>query len=98
MDLIERNVLALWATLPSYLRSTFWILVVTVALILSVAFTTLWERKVIGWIQLRKGPNRVGSICGLIPGIFQPFADVIKLLVKEVVVPTRANKIGRAHV
>lgn len=93
MDLIERNVLEIWSTLPTYVRSTFWILVVTISLILSVAFTTLWERKVIGWMQLRKGPNRVGSVFGLIPGIFQPFADVIKLLVKEVVVPTRANKV-----
>ena len=73
--------------------STGWILLVTVCLILSVAFTTLWERKVIGWMQLRRGPNRVGSVFGLLPGIFQPFADVIKLLVKEVIVPTAANKV-----
>src|SRR6187399_3200472 len=80
-----------WQALPDYLRSTFWILVVTVTLILSVAFTTLWERKVIGWMQLRKGPNRVGSIFGFLPGIFQPFADVIKLLIKEVVIPVDPN-------
>src|SRR5262245_55947148 len=78
---------------PGFLQSTFWILGVTVALILSVAFTTLWERKVIGWMQLRKGPNRVGSIFGFVPGIFQPFADVIKLLLKEVVIPTASNKL-----
>ena len=78
---------------PEYLKSTFWILIVTITLILSVAFTTLWERKVIGWMQLRKGPNRVGSIFGFIPGIFQPFADVIKLLIKEVVIPAEANKV-----
>ena len=75
------------------MKSTFWILGVTVALILSVAFTTLWERKVIGWMQLRKGPNRVGSIFGFLPGIFQPFADVIKLLIKEVVIPAESNKV-----
>ena len=73
--------------------STVWILVVTVSLILCVAFTTLWERKVIGWMQLRKGPNRVGSIFGFVPGIFQPFADVLKLLVKEVVIPAESNKV-----
>ena len=78
---------------PEYLKSTFWIAIVTVTLILSVAFTTLWERKVIGWMQLRRGPNRVGSIFGFLPGIFQPFADVIKLLVKEVVIPAEANKV-----
>ena len=85
-------ILNTWAALPAYVRSTFWILVVTVVVILSVAFTTLWERKVIGWMQLRKGPNRVGSIFGLVPGIFQPFADVIKLLLKEVVIPSASNK------
>ena len=84
--------LAYWEGLPDVVRSTVWILLVTVAVILSVAFTTLWERKVIGWMQLRKGPNRVGSIFGLLPGIFQPFADVIKLLLKEVVLPSAANK------
>src|SRR6188508_1366388 len=78
---------------PEYLKSTFWILIVTITLILSVAFTTLWERKVIGWMQLRKGPNRVGSIFGFLPGIFQPFADVIKLLIKEVVIPAESNKV-----
>jgi NADH-quinone oxidoreductase subunit H len=78
---------------PGFLQSTFWIVGVTVGLILSVAFTTLWERKVIGWMQLRKGPNRVGSIFGFLPGIFQPFADVIKLLVKEVVIPSASNKV-----
>jgi NADH-quinone oxidoreductase subunit H len=80
-----------WAI--SWVQSTTWILVVTVSLILSVAFTTLWERKVIGWMQLRKGPNRVGSIFGFVPGIFQPFADVIKLLIKEVVIPAESNKV-----
>ena len=94
--MIER-VTQFWASLPPLVQggviSTAWILVVTVAVILAVAFTTLWERKVIGWMQLRKGPNRVGSLpFGLLPGIFQPFADVIKLLIKEVVVPTAANK------
>jgi NADH-quinone oxidoreductase subunit H len=78
---------------PVAFQSLFWVVGVTVVLILSVAFTTLWERKVIGWMQLRRGPNRVGSIFGFLPGIFQPFADVIKLLVKEVVIPAESNKV-----
>jgi NADH-quinone oxidoreductase subunit H len=81
-----------WASLPGIARTTVWIVIVTVALILCVAFLTLWERKVIGWMQLRRGPNRV-RILGLFPGLGQPFADVFKLLTKEVVIPTNANKL-----
>jgi NADH-quinone oxidoreductase subunit H len=81
-----------WAALPAYGRSTVWTLLITVVLILCVAFLTLWERKVIGWMQLRRGPNRV-RVFGLLPGIGQPFADVFKLLMKEVVIPARANKL-----
>jgi NADH-quinone oxidoreductase subunit H len=78
--------------LPDYAQSTVWILVITVALIISVALLTLWERKVIGWMQLRRGPNRV-RIFGLLPGLGQPFADVFKLLMKEVVIPANSNKL-----
>ncbi len=85
------HLLALWGTLPSIIRTTVWILIITIVVILCVAFLTLWERKVIGWMQLRRGPNRV-RIFGLLPGFGQPFADVVKLLAKEVVIPTRANK------
>jgi NADH-quinone oxidoreductase subunit H len=81
----------LWYSLPDYGRSTVWTIVITIVLILSVAFLTLIERKVIGWMQLRRGPNRV-AFFGLFPGLAQPFADVFKLLLKEVIVPARANK------
>ena len=87
-----RNLANLWLALPDYGRSTVWILVITGVLILSVALLTLWERKVIGWMQLRRGPNRV-RIFGFLPGVGQPFADVVKLLLKEVVVPANANKL-----
>jgi NADH-quinone oxidoreductase subunit H len=63
------------------------ILAITVPLILAVAYLTLWERKVIGWIQVRIGPNRVGP-----KGLLQPFADVLKLLLKEIIVPSGASK------
>src|SRR5579872_1716008 len=85
-----------WNSLTDYGRHTVWTTVwticITVALILSVALLTLWERKVIGWMQLRRGPNRV-RILGLFPGLGQPFADVFKLLMKEVIIPARANRI-----
>jgi NADH-quinone oxidoreductase subunit H len=83
-----------WMGLPEIARSatisTGWIIAISIALILSVAYLTLWERKVIGWMQLRRGPNRV-RLFGILPGMGQPFADVIKLLLKEVVRPTQAN-------
>jgi NADH-quinone oxidoreductase subunit H len=82
----------IWLALPDYGRSTVWTLVITVVLIICVALLTLWERKVIGWMQLRRGPNRV-RIFGLAPGLGQPFADVFKLLMKEVIVPTKSNKL-----
>lgn len=75
------------------IQTVIWILIVTVSVIVSVAFAVLFERKIIGWMQLRKGPNRVGSIFGFWPGVFQAFADVLKLLIKEVIVPARANKV-----
>jgi len=62
------------------------ILCVLLPLMGLVAYATLWERKLIGWIQIRVGPNRVGP-----GGLLQPIADALKLLLKEIVVPAKAN-------
>ncbi len=63
------------------------IVLVVAPLMLSVAYLTLWERVAIGWSQLRPGPNRVGP-----RGWLTPIADAIKLLFKEIIVPTAANR------
>ena len=82
---------SIWATVPADFQSlvivTTQILAVTITVILTVAFTTYFERKVIGHMQGRLGPNRVGPL-----GLGQPFADFLKLLFKEVIVPRKSNR------
>jgi NADH-quinone oxidoreductase subunit H len=74
-----------------------WTILKIVAIVLPllgcVAYLTLWERKVIGWMQVRLGPNRV-TFFGIrfLGGLAQPIADGLKLLLKEIVVPTGANR------
>ena len=67
--------------------SLAFIVAIIAPLMLCVAYLTLWERKLIGWIQIRIGPNRVGPL-----GLLQPVADGIKLLMKEIILPANANK------
>ncbi|MDI9334457.1 MAG: NADH-quinone oxidoreductase subunit NuoH [Cytophagales bacterium] len=82
-------VAATWWTTMAW--PVIWALVkivcVLVPLLLFVAYLTLWERKAIGWMQIRIGPNRVGPL-----GLLQPIADALKLLTKEIIVPSAANK------
>lgn len=89
--LVPEFIVNVWNSLPptvQYLTVTVWkILIVSVGVILVVAFSTYFERKVIGSMQSRVGPNRVGPL-----GLGQPFADVIKLVIKEVVVPSQSSR------
>ncbi len=74
-----------------YIWPLVWNLVKIISLVLPimgcVAYLTLWERKMIGWMHVRIGPNRVGPA-----GLLQPIADALKLLLKEIIVPAKANK------
>src|SRR5471032_3105956 len=63
------------------------ILCVTLPLMGLVAYATLLERKLIGWIQIRIGPNRVGPM-----GLLQPIADALKLLFKEIITPAKPTR------
>jgi len=73
-------------SLHTLVNIIFEIIIVVIPLFLIVAYTTYSERKIIGFMQSRMGPMRVGP-----SGIFQPIADVIKLFTKEVIIPSNAN-------
>jgi len=91
------SIQGMWSGLPggaqSLILTTLAVVGVMLAVVMAVAFTTLAERKIIGYMQLRMGPNRI-SLFGLpvLRGLAQPFADVIKLLFKEILVPANADK------
>ena len=80
---------ALWGSyLYTAVKTLILIVIIIAPLLLCVAYLTLWERKMIGWMQIRLGPNRVGPI-----GLLQPIADGLKLFVKEIIVPSGSNKV-----
>ncbi len=81
MDFLHYNILGM------VIYAIIKIVVIMVPLILGVAYMTYAERKVIGYMQIRIGPNRVGFF-----GLLQPFADVLKLLLKEIIAPSAASK------
>jgi NADH-quinone oxidoreductase subunit H len=78
----------LWNALPVVIQILIKITAIVLPLLGMVAYYTLAERKVIGYIQVRIGPNRVGW-----RGSLQPIADALKLMMKEIVIPTKADKV-----
>ena len=75
---------SLWPLIWALVR----IVIIVLPMFGCVAYLTLWERKLIGWMHIRLGPNRVGPL-----GLLQPIADALKLLLKEVITPAQASKI-----
>nr|ABR16943.1 unknown [Picea sitchensis] len=72
--------------LNDYILILIGLLMLILGVLIGVAFLTLLERKVLGYIQIRKGPNKLGFI-----GILQPFRDAIKLFTKEQTYPLFSN-------
>lgn len=76
-----------WAAVLTVIWTLIKIFALVIPLMLGVAYLTYAERKIIGWMQVRIGPNRVGF-----QGLLQPIADAVKLLMKEIIIPSGANK------
>ena len=75
-----------------FFQTTIKILAIVVPVMIAVAYFTYAERKVIGFIQGRIGPNRVGLFGFRLWGLGQPIADAVKLIAKEIIIPLNANR------
>ncbi len=84
LDALEQTLGPAWTLVWTLVK----IVAIVLPLMLGVAYLTLAERKIIGFMQVRIGPNRVGPL-----GLLQPIADAIKLLFKEIIIPSGANKL-----
>ena len=91
MDQMLLNITATGQSWFGVVWPVIWTLVKIILIVLPimgcVAYLTLWERKMIGWMHVRIGPNRTGPA-----GLLQPIADALKLLLKEIIIPARASK------
>jgi NADH-quinone oxidoreductase subunit H len=91
MDQVLLTITTTGSNLFGFFWPLVWNLVKIICVVLPimgcVAYLTLWERKMIGWMHVRIGPNRVGPA-----GLLQPIADALKLLLKEIIIPAKANK------
>ena len=86
-------VIELWTALPVVIQIMIKIVTIMLPLMILVAYYTYAERKIIGYMQVRMGPNRVGFFGMRLWGLGQPIADAVKLMFKEIVVPSGANKL-----
>jgi len=80
-------ILPFWSQLPVAVQALAKVMAVLLPLLIAVAWLPYAERKVIGYMQIRIGPNRVGP-----KGWFQPLADALKLMLKEIILPSKSNK------
>jgi NADH-quinone oxidoreductase subunit H len=91
MQDLLREINTLGASLLGGAWPVAWTLMKIIAVVLPVlacvAYLTLWERKLIGWMHIRLGPNRVGPL-----GLLQPIADALKLMTKEIIMPSQASR------
>jgi len=79
---------SMWPSVSTLAWTMIKLVCVMMPILGMVAYLTLWERKLIGWMHVRRGPNRVGP-----SGFLQPIADAVKLLFKEIIIPAKADKV-----
>ena len=88
LNLVTTQGQAIFASLWPLVWALVRIAIIVLPMFGAVAYLTLWERKLIGWMHIRLGPNRVGPL-----GLLQPIADALKLLMKEIISPAQASKV-----
>ena len=87
------SLVELWTALPVVIQIVIKIVAIMLPLMILVAYYTYAERKIIGYMQVRMGPNRVGFFGKRLWGLGQPIADAVKLMFKEIIIPTGASKL-----